>query len=57
MHLRKPHPRVKAKEERIARAKKMLVMLQFHTLAEVGKAQTPPISPQRVGQLIASLET
>lgn len=52
----KPHPREQAKAQRIARAKKFKALTKTKSLDEIGRAETPPISRQRVGQLIASLK-
>lgn len=56
MKTRKQHPRVKAKAQRIAKAKRMQELAKYHTYDEIGNAENPPISRQRVGQLIASLK-
>lgn len=52
----KPHPREKLKAERIAKAKRFKALNKTLSLDEIGNMQTPKISRQRVGQLIASLK-
>jgi len=53
--MRKQHPSQAAKAQRIARAKRYKAMARTMTLDEIAKTEKPPITPQRVGQLIASL--
>lgn len=55
MKTRKQHPRVAAKAQRIARAKRFLALSKNYTYDEIGNAENPPISRQRVGWLIRSL--
>ena len=55
MKTRKEHPREIEKAKRIARAQRFLALMENYTLDEIGNAEKPPISRQRVGQLIASL--
>lgn len=53
--MRKIHPREITKKARIARAKQFKALLPTMTMYDIGQAQTPPISTQRVSYLIRSL--
>jgi len=49
------HPRVQAKAKRIARAQRFKALAEKMSYAAIGRKQKPPISGQRVGKLIESL--
>jgi hypothetical protein len=52
----KNHPNRIAKDKRVARAKRYLRLSRRLSLVEIGQMENPPISRQRVHQLISSLK-